>query len=125
MTNEAKNEKPENAAARKPALLALPGLAAIALYLLILAGTVIVGVVQNPARFLYLLFAVLFIAAALGLTLMLRWAWALAVAAVALMMVLFFWQFAVQHTASSLAQGSLNLVFFLYLVRTAVRSRLR
>jgi len=35
------------------------------------------------------------------------------------------WIFGAQHIAPALVQGLLNLVFFLYLVRTEVRSKLR
>jgi hypothetical protein len=54
-----------------------------------------------------------------------RWAWALALAAVALLSGYNFWLFSTQHTTVGLVQGSLNLVFFLYLVRAQVRESLR
>ena len=61
----------------------------------------------------------------LGLLLLLRWAWALTLAAVALLAGWFLWSFTTQHVSASLVQGLLNLVFFLYLVRTDVRKNLR
>ena len=56
--------------------------------------------------------------------LLLRWAWALTLAAVALLAGWFLWSFTTQRIAGSLVQGLLNLVFFLYLVRTEVRKNL-
>lgn len=107
-------------------LLPLPGLAAIALYLLLLAGVIILGVVAGrhyPP--LFLVFAAAFIAASAGLILLLRWAWALALGAVFLLAVYNLWIFSSERQPPALIQGLLNLVFFLYLVRTEVRAKLR
>ncbi len=105
-------------------LLKLPGLIAISLYMLLLAGVTVVSVVAQRTGFIYLVFSVFFIAGALGLLLLLRWAWALTLAAVAILSGSFLWGFSVQHSYSSLVQGLLNLLFFLYLVRTDVREKL-
>jgi hypothetical protein len=107
-------------------LLALPGLAFIGLYLLALAGVIVLGVVAGrhyPP--LFLLFAACFTAASGGLLLLLRWAWALALGAVFLLVVYNLWIFASLHQGAALVQGLLNLIFFLYLVRPEVRERLR
>lgn len=103
----------------------LPGMFAIALYMLLLAGTVILGVVTKNYPPLYLVFPALFIAAGFGLPMMFRWAWALTLAAVVMLMAAFLYQFAFQHAGFGLVQGLLNLVCFLYLVRAEVRERLR
>jgi hypothetical protein len=106
--------------------LPLPGLAAISLYLLLLSGVIVVGVVSGryyPTFFL--VFAAGFITAAAGLLLLLRWAWAMALAAVFLLVVYDFWIFSIQREPPALVQGLLNLVFFLYLIRTDVRAKLR
>ena len=106
--------------------LPLPAMMAISLYLLALAGVIIIGVVAGqhyPP--LYLIFAAVFISASAGLLLQFRWAWAMALAAVFLLVVYNLWIFAIQHQGSALVQGLLNLVFFLYLVRPEVRERLR
>lgn len=118
---------PVGAAPNPPAreLGRLPGMAAIGLYMLFLAGTVILGVVTKNYPALYLIFPVLFIAAGLGILMMFRWAWALTLAAVGMLMALFLYEFSTQRSGSALVQGLLNLVFFLYLVRAEVRSRLR
>ncbi|HUX45782.1 MAG TPA: hypothetical protein VMV57_13620 [Terracidiphilus sp.] len=107
-------------------LLAIPGIAAISLYLLVLAAVIILGVVSGghyPPLFLILSAA--FISASFGLLLLLRWAWALALSAVFLLAAYNLWIFSVMHQFPALVQGLLNLVFFLYLIRIQVRSHLR
>jgi len=102
-----------------------PALAAIALYLLLLAGTIVLGVVSGghyPPVFL--VFSALFIAACGGLLMLFRWAWALALAAVLLLAAYNLWIFSSRHQPSTLVQGLLNLVFFLYLVRPELREKL-
>jgi len=107
-------------------LLPLPGIAAISLYLLALSGVIILGVAAGghyPPLFLIL--AAAFMAASAGLMLLLRWAWALALAAVFLLACYNLWIFSFQHQLPAVVQGLLNLVFFLYLIRTEVREKLR
>jgi hypothetical protein len=107
-------------------LLPLPGLAALALYLLALAFVIILGVVGGghyPPLFLIL--SATFITAAAGLLFLLRWAWALTLSAVFLLACYNLWIFSHLHQFPALVQGLLNLVFFLYLVRPEVRARLR
>jgi hypothetical protein len=122
-TGGAKNKQ---ASPPRHEFLPFPGLAAIGLYLLVLAVAIIVGVVGGrhyPP--LFLLFSAALIAASCGLLMLFRWAWALALAAVFLLAVYNLWFFSTQHQLPALVQGLLNLVFFLYLVRTEVRERLR
>lgn len=127
MTDPTTNDEPKDSAQPPHAdLLPLPGLAAISLYLLVLAGVIILGVVAGrhyPP--LFLIFAAGFIASSLGLLRLLRWAWALALGAVFLLVVYNLWIFSSQHMLPALVQGLLNLVFFLYLVRPEVRERLK
>ena len=106
-------------------LLPLPGLAAIALYLLVLSGVLILGAAGGHYPPAFLLMATAFLAASAGLILLLRWAWALALAAVFLLACYNLWIFSTQRIAPAAVQGLLNLVFFLYLVRTDVRGKLR
>jgi len=106
-------------------VLQLPGLAAISLYMLVLAVVIVFGVVSGghyPPLFLVL--AAFFIAASGGLMRLFRWAWALTIAAVLLLAIYNLWIFTTTHAAAGIVQGLLNLVFFLYLVRTEVRDRL-
>jgi hypothetical protein len=110
----------------RKALLPLPGLAAISLYLMFLAAVIVLGVV-NGGHYppLFLIFSAAFIAASGGLLMLFRWAWALALAAVLLLVVYNLFIFSTLHQGAALVQGLLNLVFFLYLVRPEVRERLR
>jgi hypothetical protein len=114
-----------SASTQKPNVMQMPGLVAIGLYLVALAGVIIVGVVGGHYPPMYIVFPVFFFAAAAGLMLLFRWAWALALAAVLLMGTLNLWVFSRQHVGPALVQGLLNWVFFLYLIRTEVRSKLR
>jgi hypothetical protein len=107
-------------------LLPLPALVAIALYLLLLSGVIILGVVSGrhyPP--LFLVFSALFMAASAGLLMLFRWAWAMALATVFLLAIYNLWIFTSLHQLPMLIQGLLNLVFFLYLVRPEVRGKLR
>ena len=127
MTSSETNDT-ENGQAQPPrkAQLPLPGLAAICLYLLVLAAVIVLGVVSGqhyPPMFL--VFAAGFMTASAGLLLHLRWAWAMALGAVFLLVAYNLWIFTSQHQGAALVQGLLNLVFFLYLVRPEVRERLR
>jgi len=102
----------------------LPGLIAISFYMILLAGFSVVRILSDHDQPLLLIFPVLFVSGALGLLLLLRWAWALTLAAVALSAGSFLWSFTTQHDSAALVQGLLDLVFFLYLVRTDVRVKL-
>ena len=107
-------------------LIRVPGVAAISLYLMALAGIIVIGVVAGghyPP--LFLLLAAGFLAASGGLLMLFRWALAAALAAVFLLVVYNLWIFATLHQGAALVQGLLNLVFFLYLVRPEVREKLR
>jgi hypothetical protein len=106
-------------------LFPLPALLAICLYLVMLAGVIVLGVVGRHYPPLFLILSAAFLTAAAGLIMLFRWAWAAALAAVFLLACYNAWIFASLHNAPSLVQGGLNLVFFLYLVRAEVRDRLR
>jgi hypothetical protein len=128
MTTDAQNDDQATTAPTppRPQLLPLPGLAAISLYLLVLAGIIVFGVVSGRHYpLIFLVFAAAFIASSAGLILLFRWAWSLALAAVLLLVVYDLWIFSTQHAGPALVQGLLNLIFFLYLVRPEVRSKLR
>ncbi|MGB6688386.1 MAG: hypothetical protein WBE76_11140 [Terracidiphilus sp.] len=113
--------------ARKEAartILQLPGVAAISVYMLLLAGVIVIGVVGHHYPPLFLVLAIAFIAASGGLMRLLRWAWALTLAAVVLLAAYNLWIFSSSRMGSALVQGLLNLVFILYLVRIEVREKL-
>ena len=103
----------------------LPGLIAIALYLLFLSVVIVVGAVGGHYPKLFLILPIFLLASCGGLLMFFRWAWAMALAAVVLLSGYHLWIFAKMHLAPSLIQGLLNLVFFLYLIRTEVREKLR
>jgi hypothetical protein len=119
--NRSGNSKPLSA--RR---LPLPGLAAICLYLFLLAGVIILGV-SGGGRYppLFLFFAAVFITAGGGLAMSFRWAWAMALSAVFLLTAYNIWLFSSERQWAALIQGLLNLVFFLYLIRPEVRATLR
>jgi hypothetical protein len=107
-------------------LLPLPGLAAISLYMFVLAAVVVFGVVSGghyPP--LFLIFSALFFTASGGLLMLFRWAWAMTLAAVLLLAGYNMWFALSLHQPRSIVQGLLNLVMFLYLVRPEVREKLR
>ena len=104
----------------------LPGVAAIALYLLLVAGTIVLGVMGGHGYPpLLLVFSVVFVTASAGLIASFRWAWSLTLAAVFLLACYWGWIFSSGRSVPAAVQGLLNLVFFLYLIRPEVRARLR
>ena len=115
--------KPTEKAGRE--LMPLPGLMAIALYLVLLSGVLVLGVVERHYPVLFLVLSAAFLTAAAGLVMLFRWAWAGALAAVFLLACYNGWIFGVQHVAPAAVQCGLNLVFFLYLMRAEVREKLR
>ncbi len=117
-------DAPDAGGAGKPAI-PLPGMVAIGLYMLVLAAAVSFGVVSGHIPRLLLVLVPFFVVASFGLLRMFRWAWALTLSAVFLLMTYNLWIFFEQKQAPGAVQGVLNLVFFLYLVRVDVRSRLR
>ncbi|HEY2860872.1 MAG TPA: hypothetical protein VGJ21_20855 [Terracidiphilus sp.] len=103
----------------------LPGVAAISFYLLLIAGTIVVGVVGGHYPTVYLLFSAAMITASGGLIVGFRWAWALGLATVFLLAAYWGWIFSGQHSAPAVVQGLLNFVFFLYLIRPEVRTEMK
>jgi hypothetical protein len=122
----APRSSPVGATDAAKSILMLPGLAAINLYMLLLAAVIVLGVASGH-RYppLFLVLAVAFVAASAGLMRLFRWAWALTLSAVVLLATYNLWIFSTQHAGSALVQGLLNLVFFFYMVRTEVREKLR
>jgi hypothetical protein len=115
----------ESKIAPRATLRHMPGVIAVSVYMVILAGIDVVYVMQHRIGALYLVLSALFVAAALGLLLLFRWAWALTLAAVALLSALYLRAFFIGQSYPALEQGLFNLVIFLYLVRTKVRDKLR
>lgn len=112
----------------KPTLL--PGMAAIVLWMLVTALFGVFGVLRHhfPAGAQatgVLLISTLLAIAGFGLMRLRRWGWALSLAAVFLSMCFFFWSLFRFHQLQYIVMATVNLVFFLYLVRPEVRERLR
>ncbi len=103
----------------------LPGIIAIAFYMLVQAAVVSFGVVGSHIPPLFLIVAALFVAASFGLLRLFRWAWALTLGAAFSLMSWYAWIFFTTHQPIGAVMGILNLVFFFYLVRPDVRTRLR
>lgn len=113
---------PDSGNAKK---IPLPGMVAIALYMLVLAATVTFGVVSGHLPRMMLVLTPFFIIASFGLLRLFRWAWALTISACFLLMLYNLWLFLEQKQAPGAIQGFLNLLFFFYLVREDVRTRLK
>jgi hypothetical protein len=112
------------------ARLPLPGMAAISLWMLALALMGVVGVLSGHypaggARIGILVLCSVFVTAGLGLMRMRRWGWALTLGAVFLSMCFGCYSLFRFRQGQWVVMVVINLLFFLYLVRTEVIGRLR
>jgi hypothetical protein len=110
--------------------LPLPGMAAIALWMLGLSIVGVVGVFAGhyPAagtKISILILSTLFAMAGLGLIRKRRWGWALTLGAVVLSMTLSIYSIIQLHQTQWVVMALANLVFFLYLVRPQVTQHLK
>jgi hypothetical protein len=110
--------------------LPLPGMAAIALWMLALAVLGVAGVLtghypSGEARVGVLLLCTVFAFAGLGLIRMRRWGWALTLAAAFCSMCYWCYSLFRFHQPQAGVWIVINLIFFLYLVRAEVIGRLR
>lgn len=110
--------------------LPLPGMAAISLWMLALAVIGVIGVLTHhytgrSTVVSVLLLSSFFAVAALGLMRRRRWGWALSLGAVFLFMCFAFYSLLRSHQGEWIVMALVNLVFFLYLVRSEVIARLR
>ena len=113
-----------------PRNLPLPGMAAISLWMLALSIIGVIGVLTGhyPAggmRIAILVLSTLFAVAGLGLMRRRRWGWALSLGAVFFSMCFGFYSIFRFHQGQWIVMALVNLVFFLYLVRSEVIERLR
>ncbi len=107
----------------------LPGMAAIALWMLVTALFGVFGVLghhftKGAQATGVLLISTLLVIAGYGLMRLSRWGWALSLAAVFLSMCFYSWSLFRFHQMQYMVMATVNLVFFLYLVRPEVRERL-
>jgi hypothetical protein len=108
----------------------LPGMALIALYLLVLAMLNAFAAARGNfgaggAKYTILAVCTLLAVGVFGLLRLLRWGWAIVCAGCVMMAAGYFYGFHRTHIAPYIVQGLFALVFFLYLSRTEVRERLR
>lgn len=121
MTEPRAEKEPDSAG--RPRIL--PGIAAIALWMMLLSLIGLVGVTTRRLPPVVLALCVAFAAAGQGLFRMRRWGWALSLAAVFLSGLYGMWVLVKFHQLPIIVMITVNLVFFLYLVRPEVRERLK
>jgi hypothetical protein len=103
----------------------LPGVAAVALYMLVLSAVVAFGVLGRHLPPLLLIASLLFAVGGLGLVRLFRWGWALATAATGLLVAYGSWLFFSRRQGPAAILMILNLIFFAYLIRPAVSRSMR
>ncbi len=108
----------------------LPGVAGIAMFLLLLAllntFAALKGVFgAGGGRYGVLALCTLLVVGVFGILRMRRWGWAIVTAGALLLAAGYLFLFTRTHQAPMIVQSLFGLVFFLYLVRTEVRERLR
>jgi len=120
-----KNETPNNPEQPGKKSLPLPGMAGIALYMLVLSAVIAFGVIGHHYPPLLLIISGLTACASFGLLRQQRWGWALSLAATFLLMSYQFYILVRFHQGEAGIIGALNLVLFLYLIRPEVIERVR
>ena len=108
----------------------LPGMAMIGLYLMIFSMLNAFAAARgtfgaSTAKYSILGVCTLMVVGILGMLRLRRWGWAIVAAGCVLMAGGYFYGFHMAHRGPYIIQGLFAMVFFLYLVRTEVRERLR
>lgn len=108
----------------------LPGVAAICMFLLFLTmvnvyGALVGGFGTGLGKYGVLTLCTMLAAGIFGLLRLHRWGYSLVMAGCVLLAMGDFYYFSKSHVAFFLLRGLFEMVFFLYLVRTEVRERLR
>ncbi len=108
----------------------LPGVAGIAMFLLLLAllntFAALKGVFgTGGGRYGVLAVCTLLVVGVFGLLRMRRWGWAIVAAGALLLAVGYLFLFSRVHQAPMVVQALFGIVFFLYLIRPEVRERMR
>jgi uncharacterized membrane protein (DUF2068 family) len=126
------SETPNNPPAEKTQTRSqlLPGVAAIALYMLFMAGINAFGAIRGMFRTAAAGYGVLAVCTLLaigvfGVLRMKRWGWALVMGGAIFLSLGDVFYFKITHAPFFLIRAALEMVFFLYLVRTDVRERMR
>ena len=107
----------------------LPGIAGIAIFLLVLTLLNVFGALSNAfgtgrGKYGVLAVCTMLVFGIFGLLKMLRWGWALVLAGCLLLCFGDFWFYRLVHSTFFLVRGFFMLLFFLYLIRQEVRDRL-
>jgi hypothetical protein len=107
----------------------LPGIAGVAMFLLLLTLLNVFAALNNVFGGSYGKYGVLalcsiLVAGLFGLLKMRRWGYAIVLAGCLLLSASYFYVFTRLHQAPSIVQGLFMLLFFLYLVRPEVRDRM-
>jgi len=108
----------------------LPGVAAIALYMLFMAMMNAFGAVRGmfrtpAANYSVLAVCSLLVIGVFGLLRMQRWGWALVLGGAIFLALGDIFYFRLTHAPFLAVRALLEMVFFLYLIRTEVRDRMR
>jgi hypothetical protein len=108
----------------------LPGMAAVSLWMLVLSLLGVVGILSGhyatvTGRIGVLVLSTLFATAGLGLIRRRRWGWALCLGSAFLSTCFAFFGVFHWHQTQWIVMGAVNLVFFLYLVRPEITTRLK
>jgi hypothetical protein len=108
----------------------LPGVAAIALYMLFMAGINAFGALRGMFRtaaagYGVLAVCTLLVIGVFGLLRMRRWGWALVLGGAVFLALGDLFYFKLTHAPFFLIRSALEMIFFLYLVRPDVRERTR
>ncbi len=108
----------------------LPGVAGICLFMLFLTMVNVYGALRNAfgngvGKYGVLAICTLLAAGIFGLLRLYRWGWSLVLAGCLLLAAGDMYFFSKTHVTFFMVRGLFELVFFLYLVRTEVRGRLR
>jgi hypothetical protein len=107
----------------------LPGVAGIAMFLLLVTLVNVVAVLRGVAgsgalKYGVLSLCTLLLAGVFGLLRMRRWGYSIVMAGCLLLSAGYFYVFSRGHVLPYLVEGFFALVFFLYLVRPEVRDRM-
>jgi uncharacterized membrane protein (DUF2068 family) len=111
--------------ATDPHAVLLPGMAIIALWMLVLCLIGLFGIMTHHFPVFVIVFCAMYAVAAHGLLKLRRWGWALSLAAAFLSMSYGVYVLFRFHQTPAVVMAVVNFVFFLYLVRPEVISRLR
>lgn len=109
----------------------LPGVAGIAIYMLLTAMMGVFTALRGPAasnpaaRFLILPVCTMIVAGVFGLLRSRRWGWAFVLAGTLMLMLGYLYVGHANHNPAIYVMAALDLIFFLYLARPEVRERMR